>query len=894
MKLKYLILSLFCFFSYTIHAQVNADLVIKQFIEPKLKELDLSQDEAMKAISSNGINFSNTNEIIENRDKIIQILEKVSIEKKKNNRLNTNRSTNGMLGNRDILVEKDSLKNQRTKTDSLNVQGIKKDSLRKESKLLEEEKPIISKRYGLHLINQFGSSPVSGNFENYIIGEGDKIQINIFGKSQANLIYEVNMQGFIQPSQMPKIFVQNLTLRNAKKLLKERFRQYYLFDEGEFDATIYASRSIRVSILGEVARPGAYEIKASQTLLNLISLAGGVQESGSIRSIHVIRNDKIIPIDFYEFLHKPSLPSSYFLQNNDVVKINLYENIIEIKGEVRRPMQYETTPKENLIDAITLAGGVLPSAYNDLVQLKTHKNGFPQTEEYKLIDVMSKVVIVLLKDGDEIIIKAAQQDKKPIVKISGEVLYDGEFDFNSNNSLKKILEKSQPKSTASLNQVFILRKDTKNGDQLFSYPAENLLNNSIQDVPLAREDSVLVFSKEQFANNFKISIEGEVKNPQSIHLTYGDSVSIKTMIAYGGGLTINATNFAYIYRKNPFNFNKTDYLYVDLQKAANTFLKSGDRLVIYNLGNFDINKSIQISGEVNKTLNLVYSPTMKIKDLITMAEGLKVYADLNNITISRLTISGDQINRTNFQVGVNHSFEVINPIDFELKPFDIVIVRPIPNYKKQEFAKINGEVAVPGFYPIVENQNFFSDFISNAKGFTSYADVKNILLIRSNASNPVAFDPELALKNPHSIHFDPIVNEGDEIIVQRLRNSIYINKLSTMGFADTLNTDVYKEFLYDGTKNAYQFIKSNTGGIKSKYSKKYIYVIQTNGRIKRTASFLFFNFYPSIQPGDKIEIGLKEVKDKNKKEGKKFDWDKTLAQILSLGSTFALIRLYTK
>ena len=878
MKLNTFFTLIFCFISISLTAQMSEEVIIKQIVEPKLKELNLTQEEALIAVKAAGIQINDKADVVANQDRILKVLQQASQNKREQQA-------------KTISIPAASTESTQAPTTPATIE--KQVAVPAEPTIASPTPPAVVNRYGLQLINQYGTSPVSGSFDNYIIGEGDKIQINIFGKSQANLIFEVNAQGFIQPEQMPKIFVQNLSLKNAKKLLKERFSQYYIFKEGEFDASIYSSRSIRVSIMGEIAKPGGYEIKASQTLLNLINLAGGIQESGSIRNIQLIRSDKIITIDFYEFLKKPILPSSYFLQNNDIVKINFYENLIKIVGDVRRPMQYEMHKNESILDAINLSGGVLPSIYTDLVQLNTFVNGTVQTEEYNLKDILSKSKIILLKNGDELILKSAIIEKRPVLSISGEVLYGGNFDYQANNSLKKLLEKSQPKQSAELRYVFVKRKDFKNADQIFSINADNILKNKEKDFMLNKEDEIQVFSKQQYIDNFQVSIRGEVRKAQAINITYGDSLSVQTLIEFGGGLTQNATRFGYIYRKNPFNLIKTDYVFVDLNDSRKTYLKSGDQLNIYNISTFDLEKSIQINGEVNNPVSLSFSNNLTLKDLVILGEGLKLYADSKNISISRLEIENTGMTRKLITLEMDENFQPINVPDFSLKPFDIVTIRPIANIIRQDYASISGEIMVPGNYPILEKQNYFTDIVNQAKGFTGFADIKNILLLRNNKTTTVAFSPELALKNPRNSNYDPIIDVGDDIIVNRIKNSVFISKFATVGFADTLSADRYKEFLFDGSKNAYQFIKYNSGGIREEYSKKYIYVVQPNGKIKRTKSYWFFNVYPSLQEGDKIEVGRKPVKVKKNSDGSaKIDWDKTLTKILSIASTLTLIQFY--
>ncbi|MFM7748314.1 MAG: polysaccharide biosynthesis/export family protein, partial [Bacteroidota bacterium] len=157
--------------------------------------------------------------------------------------------------------------------------------------------------------------------ESYVLGPGDKINVLIFGRSQADLNYEINPSGFIQPNQMPKIFLTGLSLKQAREMLENKFASYYVFGNGQFTVTLQASRSVTVNVFGEVQRAGSYRLSGFHSAWAALIAAGGPTTMGSVRNIQVVRGNIRKTLDVYAFLRNPSETFDFELQNNDIVYV---------------------------------------------------------------------------------------------------------------------------------------------------------------------------------------------------------------------------------------------------------------------------------------------------------------------------------------------------------------------------------------------------------------------------------------------------------------------------------------------------------------------------------------------------------------------------------------------
>jgi polysaccharide export outer membrane protein len=340
----------------------------------------------------------------------------------------------------------------------------------------------------------------------YILAPGDKINIIIFGKSQADLQYEINPSGYIQPAQMPKIFLSGLTLKSARELLINRFSSFYVFNKDQFALTLNTSRTLNLNIFGEVDRAGSYTTSALNTALNALAVAGGPTNNGSVRKIQIMRGSVKKILDVYAFMQNPILQFDFYLQNNDIIYVPPAEKIITLQGAVNRPMKYELIDNEGIPELISFAGGLQSNVYTEFVQIERFENNAVVIKDYSLDDIQKKKIIVSLKNGDIVRFKSINTMLTEFVSISGAVDYKGSYELNSTKTISALLKKSRLKQESKLDQIFLLRKNPDTSTQIISLNAESILAGKSADFILQKKDSILVYEQSRFVDLFSIAV----------------------------------------------------------------------------------------------------------------------------------------------------------------------------------------------------------------------------------------------------------------------------------------------------------------------------------------------------------------------------------------------------
>lgn len=762
---------------------------------------------------------------------------------------------------------------------------------------VKEEPKSPNSIYGHHIfkdntLQAYRISKDASPPDAYILAPGDKINIIIFGKSQADLQYEVNASGYIQPAQMPKIFLSGLTLKAARELLSNRFSSFYVFNKDQFALTLNTSRTLNINIFGEVDRSGSYTTSALNTALNALAVAGGPTENGSVRKIQIVRGNVKKVLDVYAFMRNPILQFDFYLQNNDIIYVPPAEKIVTLQGAVNRPMRYELIDDEGIPELIAFAGGLRTNVYTEFVQIERFENNTVVLKDYSLDDILKKKIKVELKRGDIVRFKAINTPLTEVVSISGAVDYTGNYDLGSTKTVSALLKKARLKPEAKLDQIFVIRTNADSSKSIFSVNAASVLDGKTTDIGLQKKDSILVYEQSRFVDLFNISVVGEVRNPVQRQFRYDQKITIKEALGLAGELKPSASVNAYVYRTNPFNPKKTEYLAVNLAEQSSFSLVPGDQLVVLNKDEYKQDFYVRIAGEVNNPISVRYDSSLKLKDLVQLAGGVTIASNLNRVDIFRLKFRANQTpERQLFSLTIDQDFNVLSGAQLELQPLDIVVVRRIPEFQLQEFVTINGEVRTPGVFAITSKRYQFSNLIEQAEGFNQYADVENVSLIRySDSSGLVVFNAADAIRNKGDLAKDPILLDQDLITVPRLNNIV---KIETSGTRYILGANQkVLQVNYQGYHSAKWYIRNFAGGFDKRADRLSLLVVRENGIVKKTSRFLFFKSFPKVTQGDRIVTAIKPPKPEITK--KEVDWDKFMTRILAFGSTLGLILAATR
>lgn len=869
-------------------------------VQTMLKSKGLNEDEVKARLRSKGLDVDKMSreELIKNQKAIEQTVAEMEAEKSKNQPTQAGAGASGSSTQGATPIAKATT--ETVVVDNVPVEVSKKE-IASEALQAETAGPLPpSQIYGHKIFREkslevYRVSKDASPPENYVLSAGDKINILIFGRSQADLSFEINSAGFIQPAQMPKIFLSGLTLKQAKEMLLTKFATYYVFEAGQFALTLNTSRTLTVNVFGEVERAGSFTTSALNTALGALASAGGPTEIGSVRNIQIIRGSSRKTLDVYAFMRDPAIQFDFYLQNNDIIYVPSSEKLVSLEGAVKRPMRYELKTKEGLKELLEYAGGLRVDAYTDFIQIQRIENNKVVLHDHNLTEVLSGKKNLAIENGDVVRIKSINSPLKAFVKASGAVLYTGDYELRVTPSLKSLLEKAQLKPEARKEQAFVLRKKLDQTTEVIAVQLDDILNGKQSDLVLQEQDELLVYEQARFVDQFGISVVGEVRSPFERVFAYDKGLTIKEALALAGGLKPQSSATGYIYRTDPFNAKKTQYLPVDISVNSLEKLTPGDQLVVLNKDNYILESSISISGDVNKPATLRYDSSLTIKDLIKIAGGLTISSDPQYVEIFRLGFGvGQTPTRSLLKVNLAKGYQA-SDVSFVLQPFDVVVVRRTPEFSLQETVSVSGEVKKQGPFVLKSKIYHFSDLIEDAGGFNQYADVYNTSLVRyAEGKGLISFSAEDAMKYKRDKLKDPVLVAADFIVVPRLDNIVTIE----VGGTNYLLGENQKavNLTFQGEASARWYVRKFAGGFANREDKKYFRIIRQNGMQEATKEWFVFRKHPKVKSGDRVVLSYmtKEEIAKTKREVKPLDWDKLMTKILTLVTTLALVQAYVK
>ena len=635
----------------------------------------------------------------------------------------------------------------------------------------EEKKENKRKIFGHDVFNNkdltFESSMNLATPQNYRLGPGDAVNVDIWGASQESVTEIISPDGTITIEDIGVIQLGGLSVSQAKARLKKVLGPR--FQGSQIDLTLGQTRTITVNIMGEVKVPGTYTMSAFATVYNALYMAGGPNEIGTLRNVKVFRRGRqVTSVDVYDFLLNGKLTGDVRLQDNDVITVGPYEALVNITGKVKRPMFYEMKKTESAATLLRYAGGFTGDAYTKAIRIN-RKAG----NQYSVFSVGEfDLSQFKLMDEDSVSVDSTLNRYQNMVEIKGAVFRPGMYHVGENiSTVKALVEAAAGLTEGAISQHAVMHRMRADRTlEVLSVDVRGILEGTTPDVPLRNEDVLYIASREEKVQKQTVTINGEV-------------------------------------------------LYPGVYK---------------------------------------YAANESVEDLILQAGGPTDAASLVKVDVSRrvsnpnATEAGDQIAQT-FSFKLTPDFNIADQPDFRLMPFDEVYVRRSPNYTEQQNVTIEGEVQFEGTYTLSNKGQRLSDVIKQAGGLTKRAYPEGTKLLRlmtpeereqmevvlrtaqrnsgrdsidvkklmTNANYPVGIELDKALKNPGS-EDDPILREGDRIVVPRYDGTVKIN-----GEVLYPNTVYFKE-----GKDAKYYIEQ-AGGTTSSAKKSQTIIIYMNGMVAR-------------------------------------------------------------
>ena len=606
--------------------------------------------------------------------------------------------------------------------------------------------------------------------QNYVLGPGDVLVVDIYGGSQESQRLTVSPEGDVYVPEFGPIQVSGLQIRAAQNRIRQRLGRY--FQNSDIRITLGQTRSIQVNVLGEVRVPGTYTLSSLSTVYHALYRAGGVSNLGTLRNIKLYRQGKLVTVvDVYEFIFNGRLAGNVPLQDNDVIQVDTYDCMVNITGYVKRPMFYELRSTESISTLLKYCGGFTSDAHKQTVRVNRNAEKMKNVFNIDEFDFSS----FKLRDGDSVSVEAISDLYENMVEVNGAVARPGMYQLGDKvYSVKSLLERAEGLTPEAMTNRAVLRRLKPNRTQeVISINLEGIMEGTEADVQLQNEDVLFIPTIPEHQYSRTITILGEVVFPGPYE--YADSMTLENFILQAGGLTYAASTAKVDVSRQYHDPNATN-AGMDLKKTFSftideNFNSSNDKNFI--LEPFDIVQvrrsptyqdpiTVSVDGEVMfRGSYTMERKNMRLTDLVKAAGGIVEGADIRGtrlmrkmsdderarvrsiIQMARQTASDDNDSivlnklalRTTYAVGIHLDEALANPgstQDIELMDGDELVV---PRFNHT--VRISGDVNMPNTVAFEEGKGY-KYYIEMAGGFGDRAKKKNAYIVYQNGTMALA------------------------------------------------------------------------------------------------------------------------------------------------------------
>ncbi len=597
------------------------------------------------------------------------------------------------------------------------------------------------------VLDRFGADVFTngtGNFDelpmdmpvgpDYVLGPGDGLSIEMWGGVSQRLQRVVDREGRVALPEAGAVPVTGRTLGEVQQLFQTVLRNE--FRDVQADVSLSRLRTVRVYVVGDVERPGAYDVSSLSTPLNALYQAGGPTSRGSLRILRHYRGQQLIEeVDVYSMLLHGVRSGVARLQAGDTILVPPISAEVTIQGMVRRPAIYELDHESNLAEVLELAGGVMNSGtlrHIEVERVVAHESrtmmrlDIPENNNQEAITATLENFKV--QDGDKIRIAPILAYSEKTVYLDGHVFHPGKFAFRDGMRVTDLIKSGDDLLPEPARHAEIIRLNPP--DYAPTVIALNLTDalsgkEKEEDVALKPFDTVRVFSRYDFEDAPVVTVSGEVRDPGA-HFTNG-ATHLRDAVYLAGGITPDAqTDDAQVFRQT--SDGKLKVLSVNLGKALtgdateNVALEPKDRVFIHrNLSKVDP-PSVKIEGEVAKPGKYPLGEEMTTTQLVRLAGGLKRGAFTEAADLTRYAVeNGAQVMGEHLTVPVGRALAGEADTDVLLHDGDVLTIRQLAGWSDVgSLVTIKGEVMHPGEYGIQEGERL-STVLARAGGLRADA-----------------------------------------------------------------------------------------------------------------------------------------------------------------------------
>ena len=711
------------------------------------------------------------------------------------------------------------------------MDGLIPDTAMMIKRLLAEREMKRKKVFGRDIFNNkelsFEPNMNIATPQNYRLGPGDAVIIDIYGASQKTIQSTVSPDGEVTIEGYGPVNVSGLTVAQANARLRSTLGSRYR--SSRIKLTVGQTKTIMVNVMGEVKAPGTYTLSAFATVFHALYMAGGTNDLGTLRNIKVYRNNRLVTVvDIYDYILNGKLTGNVRLADNDVIVVGPYDCLVTITGKVKRPMIYEMKKNESVNSLLKYSGGFTGDAYKKSVRVNRKTGRERSVYNVEEFDFSS----FRIDDGDSVSVDSILPRYANTVEIKGAVFRPGMYNIGDQiNSVRTLVEHAEGLTEDAFTARAVMhRMKSDRNLEVISVDIAGILAGTSPDIPLKENDVLFIPTRQDKMTERTITIRGEVQYPGTY--LYAEHETIEDFVLQAGGLTDKAStiNVLVSRRVNDTKATKPDSI---IAKTYTLSLKDGfvidgkpgfelmpyDEVSIRKSPAYTEQQNVEIEGEVlfggTYTLSRRNS---RLSDLFQKAGGGTDQAYIKGARLMRKANEAEKA-------------------------------------RMEAVLKMQREQQQKNLLQLAASSNNASAITQTAK------DAKDADLQKFNVPDeyPVGIDLAEALKHPGS-DADMILREGDRLIVPQYNSTVKIN--GAVMYANTV--------AYEKGKSIFRYI-DEAGGFASDANKSKAYIIYMNGKVAKVGHGA------KVQPGCEIVIPAKMKR------------KMTAAEMMSMGSSMSSI-----
>ncbi len=496
--------------------------------------------------------------------------------------------------------------------------------------------------FGKNFFTQSASvfdSPANGAIDPaYRLGAGDQLQLVVTGDVEVAYALEVRRDGTLIVPVIGQVNVGGLTLEAARSVLRQRAKNVYSSvaeGKGTVDLSVARTRSVLVYVIGEVEKPGAYQVGALSSPLTALARAGGPTTRGSFREVHVTRGGRqVAVIDLYDYLIDGRLGNSYRVEQGDIISVPPSKMDVALGGAVRRNGIFQLLPTEHLGDLLHFGGGLLTTASTRRVQIdrvlppQYRTPGRDRVVQDIFLDGSSPVLdtLTLLPD-DRVLIFSIGDLRRNTVSVKGEVFQPGTYELRDSMSVKDVIDRADGLLPWALaDRIKVIRSDAETGGQrIFSL---DFADPAARAFKLQEYDEISVLDARKLLSQADVAVTGAVNSPTSLAFRIG--MTLADAIDLAGGLREEASLIEVARRRKVESYSDTlgvvftSQARVPTDSAFRAFqLQGGDQVAVRTSPGYRATQTVQLTGAfVHPGTYTLLSDHERISEVIARAGGL--------------------------------------------------------------------------------------------------------------------------------------------------------------------------------------------------------------------------------------------------------------------------------